>query len=76
MWSRPWTRGALRGAALDVMEQEPLPPDHPLWRHPSPPRRGGRTACRGAPVRGARRLAVRQLELRRGRLVRVTVKHT
>lgn len=26
--------GALRGAALDVFAQEPLPPDHPFWRHP------------------------------------------
>ncbi|MFJ5259886.1 D-2-hydroxyacid dehydrogenase [Streptomyces sp. NPDC088387] len=26
--------GRLRGVALDVMEREPLPPDHPLWRHP------------------------------------------
>jgi phosphoglycerate dehydrogenase-like enzyme len=28
-------RGALRGAALDVFETEPLPPEHPLWTLPN-----------------------------------------
>lgn len=29
------TRGHLRGAALDVASQEPLPPEHPLWDAPN-----------------------------------------
>jgi phosphoglycerate dehydrogenase-like enzyme len=28
-------KGALAGAALDVAETEPLPPEHPLWRAPN-----------------------------------------
>jgi phosphoglycerate dehydrogenase-like enzyme len=27
--------GRLRGAGLDVYQQEPLPPDHPLWKLPN-----------------------------------------
>ena len=26
--------GQLAGATLDVLRQEPPPPDHPFWRHP------------------------------------------
>ncbi|MEV6167304.1 D-2-hydroxyacid dehydrogenase [Streptomyces sp. NPDC051954] len=31
---RALDEGRLRGVALDVVEREPLPPEHPLWRHP------------------------------------------
>ena len=28
-------QGQLAGAALDVLPEEPLPPDHPLWHTPN-----------------------------------------
>jgi phosphoglycerate dehydrogenase-like enzyme len=44
-------RGWLSGAALDVFEREPLPPDSPLWRHPAvtiSPHCSGLTTIAGA----------------------------
>lgn len=32
--ARRLVKGMLRGAALDVTNPEPLPPEHPLWREP------------------------------------------
>jgi phosphoglycerate dehydrogenase-like enzyme len=43
--------GWLSGAALDVFEREPLPPDSPLWRHPTvtlSPHCSGLTSVAGA----------------------------
>jgi glyoxylate/hydroxypyruvate reductase A len=46
--------GGLGGAVLDVFRTEPLPPDHPFWRHPRvlvTPHVGGSTLpATGAPV--------------------------
>jgi phosphoglycerate dehydrogenase-like enzyme len=55
--------GRLAGAALDVFEVEPLPPDHPLWDFPSvilTPHTAGY-----APVIAARHLAVLAGNVRR-----------
>lgn len=44
-------KGRLSGAALDVFEREPLPPDSPLWRHPAvtiSPHCSGLTTTAGA----------------------------
>ena len=44
-------RGWLRGAALDVFQQEPLPPSSPLWREPKvivSPHISGLTTIEGA----------------------------
>lgn len=32
---RALDRGSIRGAALDVFDNEPLPPDHPFWAMPN-----------------------------------------
>ncbi|WP_345523299.1 NAD(P)-dependent oxidoreductase [Streptomyces echinatus] len=48
--------GWIRGAALDVLERNRCPPDHPLWRHPRAlitPHVAGATARRGAQAPGA-----------------------
>jgi glyoxylate/hydroxypyruvate reductase A len=31
---RALDEGQLAGAVIDVLEQEPPPPDHPFWAHP------------------------------------------
>ena len=36
-WSRRLTAGRLAAAVLDVFPEEPLPPDHVLWRTPERP---------------------------------------
>lgn len=44
-------KGWIAGAALDVFEREPLPPDSPLWRHPKvtiSPHCSGLTTVEGA----------------------------
>lgn len=57
------SRGIIAGAALDVVDPEPLPSDHPLWRMPNviiTPHIAGRS-----PKIAARHLAVVEENLRR-----------
>ncbi len=64
--------GHLSGAALDVFETEPLPPDHPFWAHPQitvTPHVAAVTHARSASVSIA--AAIRELE--QGRRPRQTV---
>ncbi len=66
-------RGRLRGAVIDVFREEPLPPDHPFWRHPRI-RVTPHTASYSLPETGAEVVADNIRRLRDGRPLRHLVR--
>jgi len=57
--------GQLAGATLDVMRTEPLPPEHPFWRHPKV-RVTPHVSSLSEPTTGVRILAEQVRRARRG----------
>ncbi len=66
-------RGHLRGAVIDVFREEPLPADHPFWRHPRI-RVTPHTASYSLPETGAEVVADNIRRLREGRPLRHVVR--
>ncbi len=66
-------RGHLRGAVLDVFREEPLPPEHPFWRHPRI-RVTPHSASYSLPETGAEVVADNIRRLRAGRPLRHVVR--
>ncbi len=66
-------RDHLRGAVLDVFREEPLPPEHPFWRHPRI-RVTPHSASYSLPETGAEVVADNIRRLRAGRPLRHVVR--
>ncbi len=66
-------RGHLRGAVLDVFREEPLPAEHPFWRHPRI-RVTPHSASYSLPETGAEVVADNIRRLRAGRPLRHVVR--